>query len=130
LGGLATRDHHAVIEDVRAGAVLGGTDKLADIGQVRRTASRDDARRESERTQSCHRFVVEALRGIPAAFSRIKEQPAKLETCRVAHNACELDGLFRSFYARTLAARIAFDHHADRRLGTFSSLGIGRQRYW
>src|SRR5690606_3897776 len=48
LGRLAAIDHHAVIEDVRAGAVLGGADELADIGQVRRAAGRDDAWLETE----------------------------------------------------------------------------------
>src|SRR5262245_61803752 len=68
----STRQHHAVVEDVGAGAVLRGAGKLPHVDKIGRTAGRDDAGLEAGLAHAAEGLAVEVLRLRPGLLGGIE----------------------------------------------------------
>jgi hypothetical protein len=115
---LTTGDLHAVVVDVGAGPVLGGTLEFSDILQVRRAAGRNHRGIQPVGADTGQRFVVEFLRFRPAGLGRVQHEAAESQSLRVRDQTGERNRLRRRLDAGALAAGIALDHHRQRPAGS------------
>ena len=109
LGGI-TGEHHAIIEDIRAGPVLGRAPDLAEIGEIGRPSSRDD---RGIKTQSAHAFeglVEEGLRALHRILRIVEQEAGEFQRGMLLDPFSERHGIRHRLHAGALAAGIAFDH--------------------